>query len=276
MPDPLVRVLLSADVPVATCLMQRGSWHVRQSWLEFATRHAACIPLAIDVDGELAATGIATVNGPVGWVGTIFVDPAQRGRGLGRRMTEALLDRLGDRGCRTILLTASGMGQPLYEKLGFRTLSIEHVLSAQGVAGGTDDDGVAPMTKADLPEVEELDRAATGEERGHLIRAFSREGWVLRDDRDALRGFVIRSGIGGAALVAPDADDARRLIAHRRGLVGPNRTVGLGVLEENLDEITQLTAEGWAEAWHGPRMILGEPLAWQPKAIWGQFNHAVG
>ena len=37
-----------------------------------------------------------------------------------------------------------------------------------------------------------------------------------------------------------------------------------------------LLADGWTEAWEGPRLIRGEPLDWHPEAIWGQFNHAMG
>ena len=37
-----------------------------------------------------------------------------------------------------------------------------------------------------------------------------------------------------------------------------------------------LRAAGWEEEMGGLRMIRGEPLAWQPDAIFGQFNGALG
>jgi hypothetical protein len=37
-----------------------------------------------------------------------------------------------------------------------------------------------------------------------------------------------------------------------------------------------LLEAGWTESWSAPRLIRGGPLSWQPKAIWGQFNHALG
>ena len=40
--------------------------------------------------------------------------------------------------------------------------------------------------------------------------------------------------------------------------------------------LERLAARGWTEAWRAPRLIRGEPLAWHPTAIWGQFNHALG
>jgi hypothetical protein len=38
----------------------------------------------------------------------------------------------------------------------------------------------------------------------------------------------------------------------------------------------RLRAAGWLEELGGVRMLRGEPLHWQPNAIWGQFNGALG
>jgi hypothetical protein len=37
-----------------------------------------------------------------------------------------------------------------------------------------------------------------------------------------------------------------------------------------------LRGEGWLEEPGGVRMIRGDPLDWNPEAIWGQFNGALG
>lgn len=37
-----------------------------------------------------------------------------------------------------------------------------------------------------------------------------------------------------------------------------------------------LLAAGWEEAWTAPRMERGEPVAWRPDWIFGQFGMAVG
>ncbi|MBA2315865.1 MAG: hypothetical protein H0V87_10790 [Chloroflexi bacterium] len=44
----------------------------------------------------------------------------------------------------------------------------------------------------------------------------------------------------------------------------------------NRGALARLQRLGWQEAWQAPRLIRGEPLDWQPEAIWGQFNHALG
>ena len=58
---------------------------------------------------------------------------------------------------------------------------------------------------------------------------------------------------------------------HLRAVAHPE-----GVLAENASGLVRLAAAGWTEAWRAPRLVRGAPLAWQPDAIWGQFNHALG
>src|SRR5689334_2405825 len=57
--------------------------------------------------------------GATGWIGALGVAPEARRRGLGRALTEAAIARLHARGAATVLLFATDMGRPLYERLGF-------------------------------------------------------------------------------------------------------------------------------------------------------------
>jgi hypothetical protein len=123
-----------------------------------------------------------------------------------------------------------------------------------------------------------MDRVATGEDRRHLLRAFARPDTarcVIRAD-GSIGGFVIRAPWGGGATIAPDPMDAATILRARRVAAGPEKRVRAGLLAENVEGIRMLLADGWTEAWEGPRLIRGEPLDWRPEAIWGQFNHAMG
>src|SRR5664280_1789552 len=81
---------------------------------------------------RIVGTGVPTVSGRVGWVGTIWVAPALRGRGLGRALTEAVIEQLEDSGCWTLVLVATEAGRPVYERLGFEILTHDHALVASG------------------------------------------------------------------------------------------------------------------------------------------------
>ena len=123
-----------------------------------------------------------------------------------------------------------------------------------------------------------LDAAATGEDRAHLLRAFAAPDTTRVLDRadGSLGGFVVRAPWGGGATIAPRIEDAEAILHARRVASGSAGRVRAGLLAENEAGLERLAALGWTESWRAPRLVRGEPLAWDPSAIWGQFNHALG
>jgi ribosomal protein S18 acetylase RimI-like enzyme len=274
-----IRPMLAADVAPATEAILRDHWGDRRAWFEFATTQPACRPVVAEIGGALAGTGVGTANGSVGWVGTIWVDPARRGAGLGRALTQAVIDGLEAAGCRTLVLVATEEGLPLYERMGFELQARYRILEAPGLdpAAVAPDPEVRAFDRADLDALCALDLAATGEDRGHAIRRFaSPETSRVLDVDGTIRGFVIRAPWGGGATVARDRGDAMRLLEARRRASGAGGRVRVGLVEDNAAGLAALEAAGLTPIWSAPRLIRGEPLDWHPDWIWGQFNHAMG
>jgi predicted N-acetyltransferase YhbS len=267
-----------ADVEAATSVILRADWGDRRTWFEFATSQPECHPVVAEVDGEVIGTGVGTANGSVGWVGTIWVAPDQRGRGLGRALTQAVIDALEAAGCRTLLLVATEEGRLLYERMGFTVQTHYQILEAPGLDGDHEaDSAIRPFVRSDLDQMVVLDRSATGEDRGHALRRFAAPDTtrVLFVD-GVVRGSVIRAPWGGGATVAPAPADALCLLDARRRAAGPSGRVRVGLLEENAAGLAALEALGLQPIWSAPRLIRGEALDWRPDWIWGQFNHAIG
>lgn len=258
--------------------MRRGEWSDRTVFLEWAVGEASCDPIVADEDGRILGTGVATAYGPVGWVGTIFVDPERRGQGLGRAITRAVVEGLEARGCRTLLLIASDYGRPLYEREGFSVQTVHRRFAAPGSAKGADIDGVRPFSPDMLAAILALDAEANGLDRGPVLRTLttSESTTVAVGTDGSVRGFLLRGPWGGGALVAPDPDDAIRLLDWRRKRAGPDGRVATGLPALNVAGRERLLAKGWVEEPGGTRMIRGEPLTWRPEAIWGQLNGALG
>ncbi len=269
-----------ADVEIAAETARRGGWGERGAFFAFAAGHPECDAIVATTDGEIVGTGVGTANGAAGWVGAIFVSPARRGHGLGRALTVELIDRLNARDCRTLILTATELGRPIYERLGFVPQSRYHILEARGrPTDAPPDSSVRAMTEAHLAEAAALDRRATGEDRAHLLRAFVPlgGGWVVADPSDShVRAYLLRAPWGGGATVATDPGDAVRLLDHRRAAGGPDHPIRAGLLAENAAGLRLLAERGWYEVWNGARMACGDPLDWRPEWLWGQFNHALG
>lgn len=82
--------------------------------------------LAVDEDGTIV--GVATLavfpipTGKRAWIEDVIVDRAVNGQGIGRRLTEAMLDRARELGCVTVDLTSRPSREAanaLYRKVGF-------------------------------------------------------------------------------------------------------------------------------------------------------------
>jgi hypothetical protein len=253
---------------------------VRRDWLAYAAGAAACAPfIATEPDGRVVATGVGTANGPVGWIGSIFVAPDARGHGLGRAVTQAIIEALEAAGCATLCLVATAEGRRLYERMGFEVQTRYRILEAPGLPPAGDGRSlVRAFEAADLRAMSALDREATGEDRRHALAAFTTptSTKVLASADAELRGFVCRAPWGGGATIARTTDDAMALADARRRAAGEGGKVRVGFLRENEDGHRRLIADGWTPSWSAPRMIRGEMPRWHPEQIWGQFNHAMG
>ncbi len=275
---PTIRPMLPDDVPAVAAAIERADWGDRRLELDFVTRHAETHPLVAKADEMVVGTGIATLNGTVAWVGTIWVDPAWRRRGVGIAMTQAVIDVAESAGCRTLLLVATEAGRPLYERLGFELQTWYRILEAPGLGEVAVDPRIRPYVPGDLGAMGELATSATGEERTHLLAAFATPETaqcLVRDD-GTVGGFVVRAPWGGGSTIAPRLEDAEAILHSRRVGREPDQRIRAGLIAENEAGSKRLLATGWTEAWRAPRLIRGDALPWQPASIWGQFNHALG
>ena len=232
--NPRLRPMTIADVEPAAAAILADDWGDRRAWFEFAVTHPACRAfVAEDDDGAIVGTGVVTINGPVGWIGTIWVAPSVRGRGLGRELTEAPIAEADGAGCQTLVLVATDAGQRLYVRLGFTVQTWYRTMEAPGLSDASDDGGggvVRAFRPDDLDAMAHLDRAATGEDRRHLLETFAGPGTtkVVVREGDRPTGFVIRALWGGGATIAPRANDALAILRARRRAAGPDRRVRAG------------------------------------------------
>ncbi|HEY4634602.1 MAG TPA: GNAT family N-acetyltransferase, partial [Candidatus Limnocylindrales bacterium] len=179
MPLPRLRPMTTADIDETTAIILADDWGDRRSWFEYTIASPACRPFVAEAsDGRIAGTGVATLNGAVAWIGTIWVAPAWRGKGLGRALTEAPIAAAETAGCRTLVLVATAAGRPLYERLGFELQTWYRTMEAPGLDGASTTRAsgqrvVRPWSREDLDAMSTLDAEVTGEDRRHLLEAFA-------------------------------------------------------------------------------------------------------
>jgi ribosomal protein S18 acetylase RimI-like enzyme len=274
-----IRPMTGDDVPAAVAIYQAGGWGGRRDYLDWALANPAMQLLVGELDGAVAGTAMATINGSVGWVGSIFVDASLRSRGFGRALTEAVCDLLDAAGCTTQALIASPYGQPLYAGMGFRIDEYYQILEAEPLARAPSPPAgraLRPMRADDLERVAALDRRATAEDRRHLLASLAHSGWLI-ESGDQLRGFLVSIHPDSAAVVAPEAEDAACLLDQLRHLTaGRAEAAQAAVPRTNEAGIAALETLGWKRVFETPRMLRGADVPWDPKLIWGVGSFGFG
>lgn len=273
-----IRPMRAGDVARAADAVRRAEFGEREQFFAWAVEQPSIAPFVGVAGDDIVATGIASAHGHAGWVGVIFVAPAHRGSGLGRAITRVVIEELERRGCRTQILIASPMGRPIYEREGFRVLAQHVRFTAPANPPADHDAGIRPSTERDLEDILAIDRASTGEDRSAVLRRLVSPAstWVARSADDRARGYFVRPPWRGGAVVAPDPDDVVSLLELRRRMTGPGGHAGAAVVDTNEVGRQRLRDAGWIEERANARMIRGEPLDWNPHAIYGVLNGALG
>ena len=197
----------------ALALSRAAGWaHRREDWKLIWSISEGRVALAGD---RVVGTALMTPFGDTcSAINMIIVDESQRGRGLGRQLTNAVVDLAGDRECR---LTATSDGLPLYEKLGF--VATHQIVRHQGVVGRVSAPENVEWIGADaMPAIKALDRAAFGADRDALHDALAKEGpFAVVRNGDNIVAFAATRPFGMGEVVGPvvaeNAEQARDLIA---------------------------------------------------------------
>lgn len=267
--------MTAGDATAAASVGTEVGWPGRERRFEFYVRHPLCEAVAAEVGGEVAGVGFGTRNGTAGWIGLICVRPRYQGRGIGHLLTDLVAERLTNLGCRTLVLTATQMGRPLYEKMGFETETFYHGLSGPGLDPEPLPRGTRRMRPVDLEDVCDLDLRVTGEDRSHLLRALGGAGWVLDEDGE-IHGYHLPVPWGGGPVRVGEHGSGQALARLVRILAGPDATVRFWLASENKKGMEHMEETGFKEVSRLPRMVRGGPLSWRPGSLWGLFSLGKG
>ena len=89
-------------------------------------------------------------------------------------------------------------------------------------------------------------------------------------------GFEAPPPWGTHPAIAPELADGVRLLEDRRARTPAGVEARTALPEANRAGLTALENLGWRPERELVRMVRGAPIHWQPSAIWGQFNYAIG
>jgi [ribosomal protein S18]-alanine N-acetyltransferase len=224
-----LRTFQPADIPAGLRLSQAAGWNqLAADWQALLSLGSDTF-VAAECEGRVVGTGGAACYGAhLAWVCMILVAAEHRGRGLGTRLVEEAVARSGTR---VIGLDATPMGQPVYERLGFRASGLLLRLSAAPARASQQREAVTPLDRTLPTAVLAWDQEVFGADRADMLRWLAGHG----------RGFVAGS---------PDAPDGYAFLrpGHHSRHVGP-------VVAKDAATAETLVRAALAAAGDGPILI---------------------
>jgi GNAT superfamily N-acetyltransferase len=224
-----------------------------------------------EAGGELVGVAAGAIFTGTGWVGGVAVVPGHRRAGLGGALTEAIVEFLEGRGVTTVLLHATALGRPVYERLGFVPEAAYLTLTGPTRPPSPGDPSLRAGRQSDLETVLALDLAATGEDRRRLLTALWPTGGLVAAGDGRLLGYHLASPWrSGGAVIATDPEAGRVLLDAVR--VAPGDEVGISVPAANTPAVQSLESAGFSERYRTVRMHRGPRVPWNPAALFGAHN----
>lgn len=258
----------------ATALSQAEHWpHRQEDWEMLLALSVGTVALR---GSQVVGTALRTDYGPdVSAMNMIIVAQSERGRGLGRKVMEAVMDKSADRELRLI---ATKEGLPLYEKLGFQAESDISQCQGNVAAVAPPVNDVNSVSADDLTDIIQIDTRYTAADRSGLLRWLAQNGTfaVTRADGGEITSYAALRQFGRGQVIgpilAPSAAQAKDLIQHfAASLSGAFLRIDT---DTSLDLVPWLDSIGLARTGAGVRMRKNAKT--DPRPAFGLCSQALG
>jgi GNAT superfamily N-acetyltransferase len=247
--------------------LQPQGWSDITYFFRFYSAHDFCYPVIALTNGKTAGVANATLNGETGWLAHIIVAEEFRKMNIGYRLTHHVIEFLQNHGCNTILLIATKMGEGLYRKFDFETVSEYLFFGEKRITTDEAHENIRHYKNSDLEAILKMDLKVSAEKRDHMLSCF------LSNAR------VYDSGIRIEGFFLPEFEEGM--------IIAENNTAGLALLRfkhslkqarsvlpvENKTATKFLLDHEFEIYSRAARMARGSSINWQPQKI---FSRAGG
>ena len=232
------------------------------------------IPIvAVDKNDRIMGTAFGIVLGKSIWLGFVIVAEADRRKGIGSAMVSYLIDQGQSRGLQSVQLFATTMGEPVYQKIGFRATSLYHTFEGPKLDIPSEEmPHIRPIDQSDFETVCALDERIMGENRSCLLKQVYPTGWKYVDCKTARIKGVFLPDMDNGMILANDQTAGTTLLRFKHHL----STTPSVIPEENTGAITYLQNQGFRKTKSVPRMIYGQSIKWEAKQLYSRGTAYTG
>lgn len=260
-------VLTTADAGDAARLSAGFGWPHRMEDWQAMLRIGHGLGLR-DAADELVATALWFPFGPDhATIGLVQVAPSQQGRGIGRRLMQAVIEAAG---VRSMSLCATKEGAGLYASLGF--VSQGYIVQMQGEMTVS---ATLPTASATMEQMRVFDTAGTGLDRRAMLVELARDGLAIVSD--GIDGFALRRRFGRGVVIGPIiADSELSAVSLAASLRAPG-LVRVDVPEAVTTLRAELTSLGLTAMSTALQMVRGDwPVPSGAVRCYGLASQALG
>lgn len=212
-------------------------------------------------DGKQVGFVTAVRHGTSGWIGNLLVAAAVRGRGIGTALFAQAMKVLQRNGVRTVWLTASTYGRPIYERNDFRLC--DRIRRWEGLCGDASDTSAAGRIESGWSEIDYL---GWGDTRNELLAYAAAGGAALGEEE----GFLMLQRLADGHQVGPfGALNSSVAHALMDKVLAWGGRIMMDVPASNRTASKLLTSRGFTVNSEVDLMYAGQPPAYHPEHIFG-------
>jgi len=255
------------DIPILLELQPEG-WDNLTPIFNYYLRSDFCYPVKIVIDDKIIGTGVSIIHDDVAWLAHIIVHKDYRNKGIGKQVTQYLVDAIPTH-CKTIYLIATDMGEPVYKKLGFIAEADYAFLNNGNFGEFTEPENVKPFEEKYESEILAIDKAASGENRGMHFSGHLQDSFVYVTNNKVEGSYLPAFGNGLIVATNPTAGIELMKLRSKRSdtFILPN---------DNKAAIDCLIQHNYNLFRIAKRMRLGTERPWQPENIYNRVSGQIG
>lgn len=264
-----VQPFTSNDIPLLPLLQPQG-WPDIIPVFTFYDAASFCFPIKITIANELVGVGTTIMHNDVAWLAHIIVHNDYRNRGIGKIMTQSLIDSIDTRFCKTIYLIATALGEPIYQKLGFETeteyLFYKDILPIKNYIPSPN---ILPYNKTFNKEIQYIDQLVSGEDRMFHIEQHISNAYVYVTN-NRVEGYYVPDFHEG--LIVATSSKAGIELMSKRCMTKENVVFPIN----NIEAIAYMRIQGLEPFKTAKRMRLGEIRMVNYSKIFNRIAGSIG
>lgn len=185
-----IQALEHSDINLIKELQPEG-WPDITPIISFYVNSSFCFPIKISVDEKIVGIGTGIIHHDVAWLAHIIVHPDNRNQGIGKLITQHLVNSSKAKGCDTIYLIATELGEPVYKALGFET-ETEYLFfkDIRAPESWKRSENIVSFTEDFKTQIAKLDQQVSEENRFFHLEQYLADGYLYVQD-DEVEGFYL-------------------------------------------------------------------------------------